>query len=74
MMVLDSIKSLQAAESMAPVVKLHLTQRERQRLFSFSWLCLYSALVCFLHCVTVGVFLQWKCAYSSRLGLSRTLH
>lgn len=49
MMVLVSIKSLQAAESILPVVKLHLTQRELQRILRFYWLlphCFWAAHLC----------------------------
>ncbi len=57
MMLLASIKSLQAAESISPVVKLHLTQGVAFLQAAVSELCMC---VCFL-CVCDCVILEWEC-------------
>lgn len=73
MMVLASIKSLQAAESISPVVKLHLTQRAIEDLefllAAASELCMCVV----LESVWLCVILEWECMYPGRLSHSRTL-
>lgn len=55
-----SIKSLQAAESISPVVKLHVAQRERQRILSFYWLLVSVHFLC-VPCISVIVRLSLEC-------------